>query len=87
MIDHGQDYTFSSHPIVPVSTIGAGDNFNAGLIYGLVEQNILLDNLGRLTHDEWSELIGYAIEFGTEACMSTENYVSKNFAERYKITR
>ena len=87
VIDHGQDYSFSSRPIVPVSTIGAGDNFNAGLIYGLVRENILLDNLGRLTHDEWSELIGYAIEFGTEACMSTENYVSKDFAERYKITR
>ena len=84
VIDHGQKYSFSSHPIVPVSTIGAGDNFNAGILYGLVERNICLGNLDDLTYDDWSRLIGYGIEFGTEACMSTSNYVSKDFAERYK---
>ena len=87
VIDRGQDYSFSSHPIVPVSTIGAGDNFNAGMIYGLVRENIDREKLSCLNHDEWSSLIGYGIEFGTEACMSTENYVSKDFAERYKLTR
>lgn len=85
VIDRGQDFSFSSRPIVPVSTIGAGDNFNAGMIYGLVKENIGRENLEKLTVKEWSELIGYGIEFGTEACMSTENYVSKDFAERYKL--
>lgn len=87
VIDHGQDYTFCSRPITPVSTIGAGDNFNAGIIYGLVAENISQDNLENLTKENWNRLIGYGIEFGTEACMSTENYVSKDFADKYKLTR
>ena len=82
VIDHGQDYSFSSRPIVPVSTIGAGDNFNAGLIYGLIRENICRENLASLTPEVWSNLIGYGIEFATEACMSTENYIGKDFAQR-----
>ena len=85
VIDHGQEYNFCSRPITPVSTIGAGDNFNAGIIYGLVAENIFPNNLDNLTKDNWNRLIGYGIEFGTEACMSTENYVSKDFADKYKI--
>lgn len=87
VIDHGQEYLFNSRPIIPVSTIGAGDNFNAGILYGLVRDNIMRDNLDSISHDEWNSLIGYGIEFGTEACMSTSNYVSKDFAQRYKIGR
>ena len=87
VIDHGLDYKFCSRPIIPVSTIGAGDNFNAGIIYGLVAENISQNNLDNLTKDNWNRLIGYGIEFGTEACLSTENYVSKDFAEKYKLVR
>ena len=87
VIDHGHEFKFSSHPIIPVSTIGAGDNFNAGMIYGFVKDRICRQNLDSLTEEDWSGLIEYGIEFGTEACMTTENYVSKDFAERYKITR
>ena len=84
VIDHGQEYCFSAHPIIPVSTIGAGDNFNAGMIYGFVREGIDCSNLDSLTRDKWERLVGFGIEFGTEACMSTENYVSKEFALRYK---
>ena len=87
VIDHEQEYSFSSHPIVPVSTIGAGDNFNAGILYGIIREKICRENLDSLTNDDWSRLIGYGIEFGTEACMSTFNYVSTDFAQRYKIDR
>ena len=87
VIDHGCEYSFSSRPIVPVSTIGAGDNFNAGILYGLFRDNINRDNLDGITQDEWSRLIKCGIEFGTEACMSTSNYVSKEFAQKYKIDR
>ena len=87
VIDHGKEYAFSSHPIIPVSTIGAGDNFNAGILYGFIKENINRDKLDSLTESDWSKLIEYGIEFGTEACMSTSNYVSTDFAERYKIDR
>jgi len=87
VIDHGREYSFSSRPIVPVSTIGAGDNFNAGILYGLVRDKIDRNSLDNITHDEWSRLIGYGIEFGSEACMSTSNYVSTDFAKKYKTDR
>jgi fructokinase len=87
VIDHGQEYTFSSNPIVPVSTIGAGDNFNAGILYGLYTGGIGRENLDGLTQEDWSRLIRFGIEFGTETCMSTSNYVSKEFAQKYKIDR
>ena len=87
VVDHGRKYSFSSRSIVPVSTIGAGDNFNAGILYGLVKEGIGRDNLDNITQDEWSRMIGYGIEFGTEVCMSTSNYVSAEFAKRFKIDR
>ena len=87
VIDHGQEYSFSSRPIVPVSTIGAGDNFNAGILYGFVRDEIRRERLDHLTREDWSRLIEYGIDFGSEACMSTSNYISTDFAQRYKIDR
>ena len=87
VIDHGQEYRVCSHPIVPVSTIGAGDNFNAGILYGLYTGNISRDNLNSLTRQDWDRLVGYGIEFATQVCMSTSNYVSTDFAKKYKIDR
>ena len=87
VIDHGQEYRVCSHPIEPVSTIGAGDNFNAGILYGLYTGNISHENLDSLTRQDWDRLVEYGIEFGTEVCMSTSNYVSTDFAKRYKIDR
>ena len=87
VIDHGKEYTFPSKEITPVSTIGAGDNFNAGLIYGLLHENIGRSDIDSISRDTWSRLISYGIDFGTETCMSTSNYVSKEFADRYKLIR
>lgn len=87
VIDHGQEYRVCSHPIEPVSTIGAGDNFNAGILYGLYTGNISRENLDSLTRQDWDRLVEYGIEFGTEVCMSTSNYVSTDFAKRFKIDR
>lgn len=87
VIDHGQEYVFSSRSIMPVSTIGAGDNFNAGIIYGLIKEGICRQDLDTINKDKWSRLIGYGIDFGTEACLSTSNYVSTEFADRHKISR
>ncbi|MBP5691931.1 MAG: carbohydrate kinase [Bacteroidaceae bacterium] len=87
VIDGGKEYSYESRPIKPVSTIGAGDNFNAGIVYGLIREGILKKDLDHITPETWSRLIEYAIDFGTEACLSTSNYVSKEFAEKYKIFR
>jgi len=85
VIDHGKSYHFPSKEISPVSTIGAGDNFNAGIIYGLIHESILPQDLDNIQEETWQKLIGFGIEFGTEACRSTENYISKEFARNLRI--
>jgi fructokinase len=72
--------------LIPVSTIGAGDNFNAGLIYGLFYNNIKTNQLLHLDDSKWEENINYAIDFASEVCMSYDNYISEEFARKYKKT-
>ncbi len=71
---------FPAPKIEVVSTIGAGDNFNAGLIFGLVQQNISTKHLPTITHGQWESIIGYAIGFASEVCRSYDNYISEKFA-------
>lgn len=47
-----QTYRYPVIPIQTVSTIGAGDNFNAGFVYGLVRHHITRDALPGLTADQ-----------------------------------
>ena len=71
-----------SYPVetfIPVSTIGAGDNFNAGLIFGLMQEKILLDDLKNLPENQWNKLIEYGKIFATAVCRSIENYVEPQF--------
>jgi fructokinase len=75
---------FPVKDITPVSTIGAGDNFNAGMITSIYQNNIRPDHLSNLVEKEWSEVIATAVDFATEVCLSYENYVSMEFAEKYK---
>lgn len=63
-----------------VSTVGAGDNFNAGFIYGLVRENVTREQLSSLDRDGWQRLINYATAFAAEACQSTDNFISHAFA-------
>jgi fructokinase len=68
-----------------VSTIGAGDNFNAGFVYGLLQHNILRDNIDQqLTEQQWDSLISSAQSFSADVCQSLDNYVSPDFAQQRK---
>lgn len=69
-----------------VSTIGAGDNFNAGFIYGLVKHGITRQQIEHgLSPEQWDRLIASAQEFSAECCKSLFNYVSKEFGEQKKL--
>ena len=69
----------------PVSTIGAGDNFNAGFVYGMLRHNITRDDIERgLTEQQWDGLIASAQMFSGEVCQSLDNYVSGAFAQNRK---
>ncbi len=69
--------------IEPVSTIGAGDNFNAGIIYGLLKENILLKDLASLESQKWQSIIQCGIGFASEVCTSYDNYISEEFAAKF----
>jgi fructokinase len=74
---------FPVRKITPVSTIGAGDNFNAGIICSIYQNKISTEQLNKLTEKEWSMVISTAIEFATEVCLSYENYIGSAYARRY----
>lgn len=69
-------------PLEAVSTIGAGDNFNAGIVYGLLKYDIRHEDLNTINEATWDKIIRYGMEFASEVCKSFNNSVSKEFAER-----
>ena len=75
---------FDSDEIMPVSTIGAGDNFNAGIVYGLIKYDVAYRDVPFLTTDDWAKIIKCGIDLSSEVCCSYSNYVSKEFALKYK---
>ncbi len=75
---------FPVKSIIPVSTIGAGDNFNAGILTSIHHKNIRRDQLEHLDRNEWSEVIETAVAFATHVCLSYENYISTEFAKELK---
>lgn len=80
-------YTFPVKSIVPLSTIGAGDNFNAGIVYSLFRNEILQKDIATLTETDWRDIVSNAVEFATHVCLSYENYISKDFAKNYQLKK
>jgi fructokinase len=64
-----------------VSTIGAGDNFNAGFVYGLIKYGITREMLETgLKAEQWDGLIGLAQQFSANVCKSIHNSIDQEFA-------
>jgi fructokinase len=78
---------FAVKDIKPLSTIGAGDNFNAGIIAAIYLNKITTDQMDKMGENEWSKVIPMGIDFATNVCMSYENYISLEFAEELKMER
>lgn len=72
-------YRFSAEHIQPVSTIGAGDNFNAGFIYALIRLGITDRQLDRLSAETWQKLVFCGTAFASHVCMRRENVISPDF--------
>ncbi|MDR1632918.1 MAG: PfkB family carbohydrate kinase [Dysgonamonadaceae bacterium] len=69
--------TYPVESFVPVSTIGAGDNFNAGFIYAMMRDQVLRQDLLHLQEKQWDKLIESGKRFASAVCLTMENYVPK----------
>jgi fructokinase len=61
--------------IVPVSTIGAGDNFNAGAVFRIIKDRIT--DFSNVPEPVCDAIVESGNRFAQEVCMSMENYISK----------
>ena len=75
---------FKVDKIPTVSTIGAGDNFNAGVVYGLIKYDVRRNDLANLDEGTWTKIIQCGKDLAADVCQSFNNSISKEFAEAYK---
>ena len=73
---------FPTAPVNTVSTIGAGDNFNAGFVYGINKaygegKELAFD---KMPVEAWQPLIACGQRFSSAVCQSFDNYVDKDFS-------
>lgn len=74
--------SFPAHKIQTVSTVGAGDNFNAGFLFALMNNGNR--PLASLSLDEWSELIKTGQRFSSDVCQSYQNSISPELAAQLR---
>lgn len=68
-----------------VSTIGAGDNFNAGLVYGMIRYGVTRDMIDNgIDTAMWDKLMACAMAFSAECCRNIGNSISREFGEKLK---
>lgn len=76
-----------NYPVAPlqaVSTVGAGDSFNAGIVFGLLKYRVRRNDLAELSESDWDAIIQCGKDFSADVCKCVHNSVSEAFAEAYK---
>ena len=69
-----------------VSTIGAGDNFNAGFVYGLLKYGVTRNMLDEGVDETiWNNVINEAQQFAANVCGSINNSVDIDFGDKKKV--
>ncbi|MBR7030163.1 MAG: carbohydrate kinase [Prevotella sp.] len=75
-----KQYTIEQGEVV--STIGAGDNFNAGFVYGLIKYGVTREMVRTgFSENLWDQIISCAIKFSANVCQSIDNSVDVAFGE------
>ena len=85
----GQRYAMHARiltmPVPPldevVSTVGAGDSFNAGVACAVAELSIEARSLLAEDGDVWRQILHTAMRFARLCCMSHENYIPREKAD------
>lgn len=70
-----EEWHVEGQRITPVSTIGAGDSFNAGTVYGLLKQGLPSAQLPS-RGAQIAEAMKSGIDFASEVCQSYDNYIA-----------
>lgn len=73
-------------PVETVSALGAGDNFNAGIIYGLLKYDVRYRDLQNIDESTWDKIVNAGMEFSAEVCRSYNNSVSTGFAKQHSLS-
>ncbi len=60
-----------------VSTIGAGDAINSGIIFAINSKNINKSNLLKLDEDELKQILFSGLTFAANVCSTGANYIPK----------
>lgn len=69
-----------------VSTVGAGDTFNAGLAFGLCQTGTTREEAAGLPDETWLRLLRQSAGFSAAVCASDENYLPVRIADAYRGT-
>ena len=78
----GNSRHWPSEAINPVSTIGAGDTFNAGLAYGISLENLTFDTPPPSSSESWNRVVKRALQMAASVCLSFDNYISVSLADK-----
>lgn len=81
LFSHNREFKYNVEQIETVSTIGAGDNFNAGFIYGLIKYGITKEELPNAEASTWNRLITSGQSFSSNVCQSIYNYIDIEFGK------
>lgn len=75
----GVHLTFEARQVETVSTVGAGDNFNAGFVFGLLKEGLSNTSCRSMSSGNWEKAVSYAELFASETCTRIENYIDEFF--------
>lgn len=78
----GQSHYWPAEPIESVSTIGAGDTFNAGLAYGIWTENLSFNTVHNPACSVWDSIVTRALKMAASVCQSYDNYIDTNLADQ-----
>ena len=79
----------AQYPVAQVqvrSTVGAGDNFNAGSVFGFWREGLEHENFAALPRELWDKIIACGLAFSAHACTLLDNSVDKEWAARFAVS-
>ena len=82
VIAFSQDFKFElpAIPLTPVSTIGAGDAFNAGIAFAMNKDNFHREREKGFNKNQMEVLLKSGLSFSASVCASSDNYIDYSFS-------